>query len=174
MKALVVFESMFGNTETVAAAVAEGLSAVVPVELVEVGVAPAALADDVGLLVLGAPTHAFGLSRPRTREDAARQVDHPVVSQGAGLREWLDAFEPPARPVAVAVFDTRIDRPRVPGSAARAASRRLRRRELPHVGEPESFYVTGTEGPLLDGERRRARDWGERLGAALLAGAPRA
>lgn len=174
MKALVVFESMYGNTAAVAAAVAEGLSALIPVDLVEVGVAPVALSDDVGLLVVGAPTHAFGLSRPRTRADAARHSDGPLVSPGEGMREWLERLEDPPHPIVVAAFDTRVDRPRVPGSAARAAAKRLRRRGLSRIGEPESFYVEDADGPLVAGERQRARAWGARLGADLLAGAAHA
>ncbi|HSL25245.1 MAG TPA: flavodoxin domain-containing protein [Acidimicrobiia bacterium] len=74
MPALVVFESMFGNTEAIAKAVADGLTARMAVDIVEVGVAPAVLSDDVELLVVGGPTHAFGMSRPGTRQKAAEQT----------------------------------------------------------------------------------------------------
>jgi flavodoxin len=60
-RALVVYESMFGNTEAIAHAIAEGLSPHLSVELVEVSAAPITLRD-VDLLVTGAPTHAFGLT----------------------------------------------------------------------------------------------------------------
>lgn len=63
--ALVVFESMFGNTAEVARAVARGLDDHAPTEVVEVGAASARLAEDVDLVVVGGPTHAFGLSRLR-------------------------------------------------------------------------------------------------------------
>ena len=67
MKVLVVYESMFGNTKAIAEAIGEALAA----EVVEVSDAPDVLPDDVGLLVVGAPTHAFSLSRPATRQSAA-------------------------------------------------------------------------------------------------------
>ena len=55
MRALVVYESMYGNTRDVAKAVADGLATRMPVQLTEVGTAPTVLGDDIGLLVVGAP-----------------------------------------------------------------------------------------------------------------------
>ena len=72
MRALVVYESMFGNTRLVAEAVAEGLSSGLDVDVVEVAAAPTSF-DDVELVVVGGPTHALGMTRQRTRDDARRQ-----------------------------------------------------------------------------------------------------
>jgi hypothetical protein len=162
MRALVVYESMFGNTRVIAEAVADGLSRRMRVDAVEVGAAPAAIGDDVALLVAGGPTHAFGMSRPGTRQDAAKQTTHGLVSAGNGLREWLAALPDGSRRMAAA-FDTRIARPRLPGSAANAAERRLRRLGFRVAAPAKSFYVAGTQGPLIDGEQGRARDWGAHL-----------
>ena len=167
-RAVVVYESMFGNTRTIAEAVAEGLASHMPTDLCEVGAAPSAVDADVGLLVVGGPTHAFGLSRPATREDATRQAGGHVVSQGIGLREWLETLPRGDGRVAAATFDTRIDHPRVPGSAARKAEKRLRRLRYPVAVGAESFYVTGTPGPLLEGELQRAKGWGEALGSIVI------
>jgi hypothetical protein len=162
-RALVVFESMFGNTKTIAEAVAAGISSHLPTEIVEVGTVRDPVGSDVTLLVVGGPTHAFGMSRPRTRDDAGRQAGGEVVSRGIGLREWLATLERQTGDVSVATFDTRIDHPRVPGSAARGAEKRLRRLGF-HVAAPsESFYVTGTTGPLLEGEVERAHRWGTKI-----------
>ena len=163
MHALVVFESMFGNTQLIAKAIAEGMSPVVSVDLVEVGAAPTRIGDDVDLLVVGGPTHAFGLSRPKTRDSAADQAEGDLVSKGNGLREWLAGLERGPASVRVATFDTRINKPRVPGSAARGAEKRLRRLGFVIVVPAESFYVDGTTGPLINGEIERARGWGELL-----------
>jgi hypothetical protein len=163
--ALVVFESMFGNTQVIAKAIADGLSSQTSVDLVEVGVAPTVLGDDVELLVVGAPTHAFGMSRPGTRDGAAKQADRGLVSAGIGLREWLAGIQGGSGRVAAASFDTRFNKPRVlVGSAARAAEKRLRRLGFRVMAPSESFFLAGTSGPLLAGESDRARDWGERLG----------
>jgi hypothetical protein len=157
---------MFGNTEVVAKAVAEGLSPHMSVKITEVGVAPTVI-DDVRLLVVGGPTHALGLSRPGSRQDAAKQAGHAVISAGTGLREWLAAVRAgPATTTAAAAFDTRVRVHGLPGSAARAAVRRLRRRGFRVVAPAESFYVAGTPGPLLPDEADRARRWGDALGTA--------
>jgi hypothetical protein len=166
MKALVVFESMFGNTQLIASAIAEGLAPRMQVDLVEVGGAPAALDGDLDLLVVGGPTHAFGMSRPGTRQSAAEQAKHGLVSAGTGLREWLGALPKDSSHLAAATFDTRIAKPHLPGSAAAAAGKRLRRLGFRVVVPPASFSVDGTTGPLLDGELERARGWGEALAAS--------
>jgi hypothetical protein len=164
MRALVVSESMFGNTQAIANAIADGLADRMRVEVLEVGAAPATIGGDVTLLVVGGPTHAFGMSRPQTRQDAARQAPAGLVSRGSGLREWLATLQAPAG-IAAATFDTRIRKPRLPGSAARAAEKRLRRLGFRIVAPAASFHVEGTLGPLQEGEQQRARRWGESVGS---------
>jgi hypothetical protein len=172
MAALVVFESMFGNTQQIADAITAGLARHLPVEQAEVGAAPAIVGDDVELLVVGGPTHAFGLTRPGTRQSAAQQTQDELVSTGIGLREWLGALPKGSPAVAVAAFDTRISKPRLPGSAAAAAEKRLRRLGFRVLAQSQSFFVEGTTGPLVRGERERARRWGEELALGLAAARP--
>jgi hypothetical protein len=177
MRALVVYESMYGNTKAIAAAVADGLSTRMPVQLTEVGAAPTVLADDIGLLVVGGPTHAHGLSKPESRTSAAERVtddEPPVVSRGVGLREWLAGLEHAPSPthVAAAAFDTRIKGPRLLwGSAARAAEPHLRKAGADVIAPPESFLVGGPRGPrrdaLMEGEVDRAHRWGEELASRV-------
>ena len=162
MLALVVFESMFGNTRTVAEAIAAGLSTRAEVKLFEVTTAPVLFPDDFDLLVVGGPTHAFGMSRESTRQSAVDQ-GAPRAKAEIGIREWIETISPGSRLRFAATFDTRIDRPRVPGSAARKAARRLRQMKLELVAPAESFFVDGTTGPLLEGELERAHRWGEAL-----------
>ncbi|TDD60693.1 flavodoxin family protein [Kribbella antibiotica] len=167
MQVLVVYESMFGNTEMVAEAIADGLRAGAEVELVEVGAAPAKLGSALDLLVVGGPTHAFGMTRPSTRTDASTKG--PVVmSPDIGMREWIGALADRQGRVTTATFDTRmIKGSRLPGSAARGAARLLRRRGFPMLVPPESFYVEGVLGSLLDGETGRAQRWGKDLQSAV-------
>ncbi|MHA6783116.1 flavodoxin family protein [Pseudonocardia saturnea] len=166
MRALVVVESVFGNTRGVADAVAAGLAERMDVRTVDVGTAPADLGG-IDLLVVGGPTHAFGMTRPSTRQSAAEQAAGAVPAAETGLREWLERLPDGTCPAAT--FDTRMNRPRLPGSAAGAAARRLRRAGHRLVARPETFRVTGSQGPLLDGEQARARRWGEVLAAELTA-----
>jgi hypothetical protein len=166
MRAAIVYESMFGNTRTIAEAVALGLAIHdVDVELAEVGQARPGLADDLDLLVVGGPTHALSMSRRETRASAAEQADAPLVSNGIGLREWL-AELPPGNGRMAAAFDTHVDK-RIPGSASRSARKRLRRRGYRPIAPAESFYVSDMQGPLVDGEEARARGWGTRLATAM-------
>jgi hypothetical protein len=169
MRARVVFESIFGNTQLIAQAVADGLAQSVTVDLEEVGTAATDIGDDVDLLVVGGPTHVFGMSRERTRDSAAQQVAGDVVSTGEGLREWLGTVTGGSPDTGAAAFDTRIDKPRLPGSAAHGAERRLRRLGFQIIEPAASFYVTDTSGPLVQGEQERAHHWGELLGSKAAA-----
>ncbi len=168
MRVLVVHESMFGNTAEIAEAISTGVSTLpdVEAELVPVRRAPTDL-HDVDLLVVGAPTHAFSLSRASTRADAKSKGGDELAADAIGVREWIEQLDPAGGP-AVATFDTRVRRPRLPGSAARAARKRLRGRGLRAVEPPMTFWVDGTSGPLLAGEADRARRWGADLAAAVL------
>jgi flavodoxin len=83
----VIYESMYGNTEQIGKAVGDGNGELMPVDVIEVGIPPTALAADIGLVVVGGPTHGLGMSRPATREDAAKQVQSPLVSSGIGVRD---------------------------------------------------------------------------------------
>ena len=164
MRVLVVYESMFGNTEAIARAVADGLSGRMDVELHEV--AKASVSEGVDLIVAGGPTHAFSLSRPSTREDAIAQ-GAARGKESIGVREWLGHLPRATKVESFAAFDTRIDKVRrLPGSAAAKAARIARRLGYASAGH-ESFYVSDTAGPLVHGELERARTWGVLLAAQV-------
>ena len=178
MRALIVYESMFGNTRDVARAVADGVIRVMPGDLVEVGDAPDVIPADVGLLLIGGPTHAHGLSNPKSRADAAGRAGDKLVSRGPALADWLDRVRPAGGPVPTATFDTRIKGPAfLWGSAAKAATKLLRGRPFSIIAEPVSFLVGGPTGPMFDrldnAERMRATAWGENLATALMSPAAR-
>jgi hypothetical protein len=165
-RALVVYETMYGNTQAVAEAIADELSVKLPTELVEVGGAPSELRVDVRLLVVGGPTHAFGMSRSSTREDAAKQAGRAVISNRIGVREWLAALTFVGAPPAGAAFDTHVEHPKLlrhVGSAAAGIERRLRGLGVDVVSPLEHFWVKGSEGPIVDGELEKARGWADRL-----------
>lgn len=155
---------MFGNTRRIAEAVAEGLSGHGQVEVVNVDDALLPLPLDLDLLVIGAPTHAFGMSRPGTRRSAAEQSPDKKVTQVTGVREWIARMVKSGTKVDTAVFDTRFAKPHwMTGAASRGAARRLRRAGLRLRVRPESFFVTATSGPLAQGEWERAHSWGHML-----------
>jgi hypothetical protein len=157
MRALVVFETLWGNTEKVARAVADRLREAAEVEVVDSDSAPASV-DGYDLVVVGGPTHAFSMSRPATREEAAAGHSAPHRPD-RGIREWIDQLARPSAAVPVATFDTRVDQPRLPGSAAKAAKHELRSLGFDTTVKQQTFRVHGYEGPLLDGELERAASW---------------
>jgi hypothetical protein len=168
MKALVVYESMYGNTHAVADAVAQGLASAADVDVLPVHAA-GSVPGDVDLLVVGGPTHMHGLTTAMSRKMAvsAGKEDAAHVEPGAteepSLREWLRDLD--TRGAKAAAFDTRGDaRAALTGSAARGIARRLRRRGC-DVVDIQSFLVADAEGPLEEGELDRARDWGATLAA---------
>lgn len=157
MKTVVLYESLYGNTEAVARAIADGLGPAGEATLARFGDAQETAAEEADLLVLGGPTHGWGMTKPasRTRSNAE--------GYAAGAREWLEGSRQAAGKMAAA-FDTRFGKPRwLTGSAALRIARRLKRGGYRLVLPPESFFVLHTEGPLRDGEVDRARAWGAEL-----------
>jgi len=172
MKALVIYESMFGNTRHVAHEIAAGLAEGFAVSVVPVSGATPELVEDADLIVVGGPTHVHGMASARTRQAAKAMTEKDgselVLQPDAlrpGLREWLESLR--LRPkVAAAAFDTRARGPGfVTGRASRRIARRLRRRGA-RVVETKSFFVE-KNARLRDGEDDRARAWGERLASCV-------
>jgi flavodoxin len=166
MTALVLVESSFGNTRAIAEAIRDGLAEHTQTELLDITRAPSELRETVDLLVLGGPTHAFGMSRPQTREDAARQGAHPSDTR-VGIREWIAGLAPDGHRPPVVTFDTRTKHRWIPGSAASQAAAALAQHGFPSAGARQSFRVDDVAGPLMPGEIERAKTWGDQLGATL-------
>lgn len=160
MKAMVVYDSAYGNTEKVAQAIGQALGPTENVRTDRVtNVRPEQLAG-LTLLVVGSPTQRF---RPlATITDFLKSIP----SNG------LDGIK-------VAAFDTRITQQEIEkvgilaffvkifGYAADPIASRLKKTGGDLVLPGEGFYVAGTEGPLLDGELERAADWARQIVAAL-------
>lgn len=177
MKAVVVYESVFGNTHAIADAIGRGLaSAAAEVVVLPVGDADSGALAGADLLVTGGPTHAWSMTREMTRSGAvrdARQAGHAdrldPAAEGPGLREWFDRLgELPG--LAAAAFDTRAEM-RISGGAAPGIAKRLRKHGCRVIAVPAGFYVTGQDGPLKEGEEARAQAWAAGLVGAV-GGAP--
>jgi hypothetical protein len=166
MKALVVYESFWGNTAAVARAIAEGIGP--GAEAVPTSAATPERVAGADLLVAGAPVIAFGLSREGSRDGIAGTDDGgahvPDVSEPP-LRSWLDALDP--RPGRAAAFETRIWWS--PRGATGDIEHRFDRAGYRRASEAHRFVVEGTYGPLKEGELERARAWGEELREAIAA-----
>ncbi len=170
MHIVIVYESMFGNTKKIAEAIAEGARQSQLATAVPVGSAGQQLVAMADLLVVGAPTHAWSMSRSQTRDKAAEQAAAPGRqlhledgAQGLGIREWLQ--QNPELPPRAAVFDTRRDVPvLLSGRASRSIAHWLRARGIRMVGPTESFLVDRGNA-LLPAELARAGEWGRQLAA---------
>jgi hypothetical protein len=175
MRALVVYESMYGNTRQIAHAVAAGLRTSITADVVPVSEVRDQHVLTSDLIVVGGPTHAWGMSHRRTREASAQPPKKggpaPTVDAASlplGIREWLRGVTAPAGSRAAA-FDTRLDKPAwLTGSAAKGVARALVAAGFAIFSHAQSFTVSGSNGPLTEGELERARQWGEDMGHRLI------
>lgn len=176
MKALVVYESLYGNTAAIGEAIATSLRTHgLEVEAGPISKVPPTPAVGVDLLVVGGPTHAHGMSKSSTRKTAVddEKNSFPEPTVEPGLREWLTGLPSGAGRLAAA-FDTRIDKPLfLTGSAAKGIAKRLDAGGYHLVVEPECFLVT-TKNRLGEGQTEHAASWGaalaERAAAGIAAG----
>jgi flavodoxin len=172
MRAVVVYESMYGNTHQVADAIGTGLRSAFDVSVVPVASADQAVLADADLVVVGGPTHAHGMSRASTRKAAVEAANKPVSpltiekdALGPGLREWFSELGRYSGKAAA--FDTRVHAPAaLTGRASKGVARLLRAHGFDLVAEAESFLVT-KQDKLEPTETTRAREWGTKLAAAI-------
>lgn len=160
MHAIVVYESVWGNTAAVARAVADGLgggTVAYPTDEV-----PRDAIEAADLIVAGAPVFGFGLPTERMRStiepgEAGADLTHP------SLRSWLANL--PAGAGRSAAFETRIWWS--PKGATGTIERSLTAHGYPPMAKAAKFVVRGKEGPLREGELERASAWGRQLRAAF-------
>ena len=175
MRAVVVYESMYGNTHLIADAIAAGLRTAFDVRVLPVSHARPEVIADADLIVVGGPTHIHGMTRARTRKAAVQAANKPVGglkvepdALGPGLREWFGWLG--RYPVRAAAFDTRVHGPAaLTGRAAKGVNRLLREHGFDVVAEPKSFLVTRRDR-LEPQEQDRARDWAAKLAAGITRG----
>ncbi len=175
MRAVVVYESMYGNTHRVAEAVGEGLRGACETEVVSVHDALPSLVAEADLVVVGGPTHAHGMSHDSTRTAAAEAIAKPdnvltldPDAAGDGIREWIAALGTVHG--RAAAFDTRVDMSALlSGRASKGIAKQLAHHGFDLIAEPESFLVT-KETHLEPDEIAHARAWGERLAGLANAG----
>ena len=147
MKTLVIYDSVFGNTEKVAQSVAAALqTTALPVSQVT-----AEQVREQDVLVVGSPTRGF-----RPTEGISKFIEALPKNHLANVR--------------VAAFDTRIVLETINskalrflvdkgGYAASTIAKMLQNKGGKLVLAPEGFFVTGEQGPLKDGELQRATEW---------------
>jgi flavodoxin len=161
MQAIVVYESVFGNTAAVARAIADGLGE--GARAYATDEVPSGAAEAADLIVAGAPVFGFGLPTEKMRSSIqapGADLTHP------SLRTWLERL--PAGHGRCAAFETRIWWS--PRGATGTIEHKLADLGYVPVAKAKKFVVKGTDGPLREGEIERAKAWGQELREA--AGAP--
>lgn len=163
MKAVVVYESLWGNTAAVARAVADGLGP--DARALTTDEATPQVVAEADIIVAGAPVIAFSLASDKTLESIARsETDAPTPPDTShpSLRGWLADL--PTNHGLAATFETRLwwSLRGATGTIEGA----LRKAGYRTIAKGEKFVVDGKYGPLRDGELERAREWGRDLAAA--------
>jgi flavorubredoxin len=157
MKAVVVYESLWGNTAAIAKAIAEGIGP--GARALSTAEATADVVADADLIVAGAPLLGFNLPTEEMRQSIAANPTNPKPDLAhPSMRAWLDGL--PKGLGHGAGFETRIWWS--PGSAAKQIAVKLQSAGY-SAGTSEKFLVIGRYGPLKDGEIERARAWGAKL-----------
>lgn len=144
MKTLVVYDSVYGNTERIARAIGQAITG--EVEVLRVGEVNSSELKTLDLLIAGCPTHGGRPTQPM--QDFLKEVPEPAL-----------------KGINVAAFDTRLPTRwvRIFGYAAGRIAGNLREKGGTLIGSPEGFFVEGTEGPLKEGELERAAGWAKEI-----------
>lgn len=165
MKVIVVYESHWGNTASVAKAIAEGFGPEAHV-LATDQASPAEVAE-ADLIIAGAPIMAFSLPSDRmlaTLGGDPKAPSPPDLSHPS-MRSWLDQL--PAGHGRSAQFETGLRWS--PGGATSAIGHKLEEAGFARLGRSRRFVVKGSYGPLREGELERAQQWGRELAATMTA-----
>lgn len=163
MRAIVVYESHWGNTAEVARAIAEGIGP--EAQALNTDEATPAVVAGADLVVAGAPIMAFGLPSETMVENAGKdpKAPRPADVSHPSLRAWLHTL--PSGHAAAASFETKLRWS--PGGATGAIDDRFQRAGFRTIAKAEKFWVSTPYGPLREGELERARAWGSELAAAM-------
>lgn len=144
MKALIVYDTVHGNTEKIARAIGGAITG--EVKVLRAGEVDPSELEKLDLLIVGSPTHAGRPTKP--------------------IQDFLNAIPAPAfKDTRVAAFDTRFSSrlARIFGYAAGKIAGSLKRMGGALIVSPEGFFVEGTEGPLKKGEVERAAGWAKKI-----------
>ena len=149
MRALIIFDSLHGNTARVAQAIGDALTGEVSVRHVD-GVS-AAEVEAVDLLIVGSPTHGGWFTE--------------------AIKGWLDQLPATAlQGTQVAAFDTRTPPTRLSrlfGFAAPRIAKSLEKKDVTLLMPPAGFIVKGIKDPLGEAELERAAGWAKDMAASI-------
>jgi flavodoxin len=144
VKALIVYDSTYGNTEKIAKAIGAALTG--EVKVLRAGEVNPAELNAFDLLVIGSPTYG-GRPMPSVAELLNKIPESAIKGKN------------------IAAFDTRIPTKlaKIFGYAADRIAKNLKEKGGNPVVPGEGFFVNGKEGPLKEGELERAASWAKGL-----------
>jgi len=146
MRALIIYDSLHGNTEKIAQAIGDALGGEVSLHRPD-GVEDTPEVETLDLLIVGSPTHGGWFTE--------------------AIKGWLDQLPAAAlQGIPVAVFDTRTPPTvlsRIFGFAAPRLAKRLEKEGVTLLVPPAGFIVKGIQGPLEEGEPERAAAWAQEI-----------
>ena len=150
MKALIVYDSKFGNTEKIARAIAEAITSLGKVKVLRAGEANPLELASLDLLIVGSPTHAGRPTRPI--KEFLKKIPANVL-KNVGVTSFDTRFSAKDKGLGVCILL------KVFGDAAGRITKSLKGKGAYLVTEPQGFIVNGNEGPLKQGELERATTW---------------
>lgn len=152
MKALIVYDSAYGNTGKIAKAIGSAIPC--ETKIVRAGETGISALGKFDILIVGSPTHA---GRPtnatkdflekippnalKNTKAASFDTRASIKGQGAFIRALINFF----------------------GYAAPHIAKGLQKKGANLIASPEGFVVKGKEGPLENGELERAAGWAGKL-----------
>jgi flavodoxin len=144
MKTLIVYDSLYGNTQMIAEAIAKGITG--DVKVIKAGNAKTDDIKDADLLIIGSPTQGGGYTK--TMEPFLNEIAECINDN-----------------IKIAVFDTRMPAKwvKIFGYAAGKIADYFKKAGFEPVVPPEPFMVESAKGPLLAGEVERATEWGKNI-----------
>ena len=148
MKAIVIYDSLYGNTEQIAKAIGGAFGE--DAKVVKVGEVKAEDLAPYHFIIIGSPTQGG-------RHTKAMQafLDSLTAEMLAGKR--LAAFDTRLKTVFVKIF----------GWAANRIEAAIKEKGGNSTAQPQGFFVKATKGPLVDGELERAATWAKAIAAGV-------
>ena len=155
MQALVIFDSVFGNTEKIAQSIAAGLRTAHETQCLRAGAVSVTQITSADIIVVGSPTRSF-------RATPATHSLLEAVPSAALQGKKVAAFDTRLLMTGVKglLFRKIIDKG---GYAAPIIARALESKAGTLALPAEGYFVKGEEGPLVDDELQRAVEWGKKL-----------
>jgi len=146
MNVLIVYDSLYGNTEKIAKAMANALTPSNEVKLIRAKDVRISDLETINLLIIGSPT----------------QGGRPIPS----IKEFLNKIPADGlKNIKVAAFDTRVKIffAKIFGYAADRLAKELQNKGGNLITAPMGFIVKGKEGPLKEDELEKATDWAKKI-----------